>query len=99
MTPTRASRPPAVQMGQETPTPTHAAAPAARRVLAQAAWETKVTLRNGEQLLLTLVLPVIALVAMSRTSLIGLDVPAGHLRVDVVAPGVLAMAVMSSAFT
>jgi ABC-2 type transport system permease protein len=98
VTPTRASRPLAVQKSQETPT-RHAAAPAARRVLAQAAWETRVTLRNGEQLLLTLVLPVLALVAMSRTSLIGLDVPAEHLRVDVIAPGVLAMAVMSSAFT
>jgi ABC-2 type transport system permease protein len=75
------------------------AAPAGRRVVAQAAWEAALILRNGEQLLLTVVLPVLALVALSRTSLIGVDVPAGHQVVDVVAPGVFAMAVMSTAFT
>lgn len=75
-----------------------AAAPS-RRVLAQARWETAVLLRNGEQLLLTLVLPALVLIAVSTGDLVGLDVPAGRSRVDVVAPGVLALAVMSTAFT
>ncbi|MFP5345694.1 MAG: ABC transporter permease [Actinomycetes bacterium] len=79
--------------------PAPAAAPPGRRVLRQARWDAVLVLRNGEQLLLTLVLPVLALVAMSRTSLVTLDIPAGRSAVDVVAPGVLAMAVMSTAFT
>ncbi|GAB2673919.1 ABC transporter permease [Thalassiella azotivora] len=74
-------------------------APAHRRVLAQVLWETRLLLRNGEQLLLTLVLPAIALVGLSRTGVVQLDVPAGSRAVDVVAPGVLALAVMSTAFT
>ena len=75
------------------------AAPAARRVLAQALWEARLVLGNGEQLLLALVLPVLALVGLSRTTLVTIPVGAGHTAVDVVAPGVLAMAVMSTAFT
>lgn len=76
-------------------------APAAlpRRVLAQAGWETGVLLRNGEQLLLTLVLPALVLVALSAGALVDLQPPAGRGRVDVAAPGVLALAVMSTAFT
>lgn len=85
----------AVQAG---PAPS-AAARTGQRVLAQGRWDTLIFLRNGEQLLLSLVLPVLALIGMSRTSLVGLDVPAGHSMVDVVTPGVLAMAVMSTAFT
>ena len=70
-----------------------------RRVLAQAAWDATVLLRNGEQLLLTLVLPVLVLLALSAGALVSLDGAAGQQRVDVVAPGVLALAVMSTAFT
>ena len=75
------------------------AAPWLRRVLAQARWETGVMLRNGEQLLLTLVLPALVLVTLSASRFVDLPVPAGAERVDVVAPGVLALAVMSTAFT
>ena len=78
---------------------TTAAAPWPRRVAAQAAWDAGVLLRNGEQLLLTLVLPALVLLALSAGALVDLDVPAGRQRVDVVAPGVLALAVMSTAFT
>lgn len=73
-------------------------APAWRRVLAQTAFETRAILRNGEQLLITLVLPVLLLLALVRTTVVGLDTGGGT-RVDLVAPGVLALAVMSTAFT
>jgi len=75
-----------------------APAPAARRVLAQTAFETRAILRNGEQLLITLILPVLLLVALTRTSVVELDTGGGS-RVDAVTPGVLALAVMSTAFT
>ena len=71
-------------------------APFVRRVLGQAGFELRTTLRNGEQLLLTLVLPVLLLVGLSRTTLV--DVGSED-RLAVVAPGVLALAVMSTAFT
>ena len=83
------------------------AAPAARRVLAQARFEVSVLLRNGEQLLVSLVLPALALLALARTPLGGLVAPAsaagGRLAelplIDVVTPGVLGLAVLSTAFT
>jgi ABC-2 type transport system permease protein len=68
-------------------------------VLAQAGWDARTMLRNGEQLLLTLVLPVLVLVGLSTTTVVELTVPSGHARVDVVTPGVLALAVMSTSFT
>ncbi len=79
--------------------PAPAPAPAAARLLAQVRRETVAVLSNGEQLLLTLVLPLLALVALARTSVVPLDVPAGATRLDVVVPGVLAVAVLSTAFT
>ncbi|UNX56043.1 ABC transporter permease [Georgenia sp. TF02-10] len=51
------------------------AAGAARRVLAQTRFETAAVLRNGEQLLLTLVLPVLALVVLLRTEVVPLPEP------------------------
>jgi ABC-2 type transport system permease protein len=74
------------------------AAPAGRRVLAQASFETRAILRNGEQLLVTLMLPVLLLVGLVQTSLIELDT-AGATRVDFVTPGVLALACLTTAFT
>lgn len=75
--------------------PAPGAAPAARRVWRQALMELRLTLRNGEQVLLTFVIPILLLVAGSRSQrLVGGDRP-----IDVVAPGVLALAVLSSAFT
>ena len=58
-------------------------------VLAQARMESKLMLRNGEQLLLAVVIPVIVLVGMVRgADRLGLDYD--HRFVDVVTPGVLA---------
>ncbi|GAA4227196.1 ABC transporter permease [Actinomadura meridiana] len=76
--------------------PAPGAAPLSRMVLAQAAYELRGVLRNGEQLLLTLIIPVVLLVLFSATSLV--DLGSGR-RVDFLAPGVLALAVMSTAFT
>ncbi|GAB2852419.1 ABC transporter permease [Actinocorallia aurea] len=72
------------------------AAPLSRMVAAQTSYELKAVLRNGEQLLLTLIIPVLLLTVFSLTSL--LDLGEGE-RVDFLTPGVLALAVMSTAFT
>ncbi|SDL02994.1 ABC transporter permease [Nonomuraea jiangxiensis] len=77
-------------------TPAPGAAPFPRMVLAQAGAEVRAMLRNGEQLLLTLIIPVLLLVGFSLAPLI--DIGAGR-RVDFLVPGVLALAVMSTAFT
>jgi ABC-2 type transport system permease protein len=53
-------------------------------------------LRNGEQLVITLVLPVLLLLVLTRTDLVDLGTAD---RIALVAPGVLALAVMSTAFT
>jgi ABC-2 type transport system permease protein len=75
---------------------TTAAAPARTRVLSQARFEALTLLRNGEQLLVALVLPVAVLVGLVSTT--GISVGSGR-RVDLVVPGVLALCVISSAFT
>ncbi|MFD0900507.1 ABC transporter permease [Actinomadura sediminis] len=77
-------------------TPAPGAVPLPRMILAQTAYELRAMLRNGEQLLLTMIIPVVLLVLFSATSL--LDLGPGS-RVDFLAPGVLALAVMSTAFT
>lgn len=59
--------------------------------------EFLVTVRHSEQLLLSLVIPVALLIGLSTLHL--LAVPEGLSRVDAMAPRVLALAVMSSAFT
>jgi ABC-2 type transport system permease protein len=76
------------------------AAPA-RRVLAQAAFETRTLLGNGEQLLVSVVLPILALVGLALTSVPDLSVGpwSGVDRLAVLTPGVLALAVISTAFT
>jgi ABC-2 type transport system permease protein len=63
---------------------------------AQTALETRMLLRNGEQLLLTVVIPALLLVLFSAVSIV--DTGAGK-AVDFLAPGILALAVMSTAFT
>lgn len=77
-------------------TPRPGAAPLGRMIGAQAAFETKMLLRNGEQLLLTVVIPALLLVLFSTVSVV--DTGAGE-AVDFLTPGVLALAVMSTAFT
>lgn len=71
-------------------------APAAARVRAQALFEARTLLANGEQLLVSLLLPALALVGLHLVSTPNLG--AGR-RIDLVVPGVLALAVVSTAFT
>ncbi|WP_040160931.1 ABC transporter permease [Mobilicoccus massiliensis] len=73
-----------------------AAAPASARVLAQARFETGTLLRNGEQLLVAIVLPALALLALISAPVPGFDGP--H-RLDLAMAGVLGLAVISTAFT
>ncbi|MFH8980440.1 ABC transporter permease [Streptomyces varsoviensis] len=77
-------------------TPHPGAAPLPRMIRAQAALETRMLLRNGEQLLLTVIIPALLLVLFSAVDIV--DTGSGK-SVDFVAPGVLALAVMSTAFT
>ncbi|WP_129839070.1 ABC transporter permease [Streptomyces sp. RFCAC02] len=79
--------------------PRPGAAPVPRMITAQAALETRMLLRNGEQLLLTAVIPTLLLVLFSAVEIV--DLPGGDDgdRVDFLAPGILALAVLSTAFT
>ncbi|WP_436501963.1 ABC transporter permease [Actinokineospora sp. HUAS TT18] len=62
---------------------------------AHARTEAMLTLRNGEQILLTLLIPLVLLIGLSLLKIIDLPAP----RVDSVTPRIFALAVMSSAFT
>jgi len=78
--------------------PRPGAAPFPQMVAAQSAMEARLMLRNGEQLLLAVVIPVIVLIGgVKGADRLGLDL--AHPPVDVFTPGVLALAVMSTAFT
>ncbi|MER7394799.1 ABC transporter permease [Streptomyces sp. NPDC000151] len=83
-------------------TPKPGAAPLPRMIRAQALLETKMLLRNGEQLLLTVVIPTLLLVLFSAVDIVAVptDTAGGSGKaVDFLAPGILALAVMSTAFT
>lgn len=83
---------------QGTFSPRPGSAPLLRQVAAQSAMEAKLMLRNGEQLLLAVVIPVLVLVGGVEAAKhvdFGLD----QRPVDALTPGVLALAVMSTAFT
>jgi ABC-2 type transport system permease protein len=67
-----------------------------RRVLAQARFEAVTLLRNGEQLLVAVLLPAAVLVGLVHAESISLG---DGRRVDLAVPGVLALCVISSAFT
>jgi len=78
-------------------TPAPGSAPAVKMVVAHALMETKLVLRNGEQLLLALVIPLLLLLAGAKAGGV-VDLGAGR-RIDVLTPGVMALAVLSAAFT
>ncbi len=78
------------------PAPAPGAAPLPRMIGAQAALELRTLLRNGEQLVLTLIIPVLLLAAFSQEDLVSYG--PGR-RIDFLAPGILALAVLSTAFT
>ncbi|MEU9414286.1 ABC transporter permease [Streptomyces sp. NPDC051000] len=83
-------------MSAGTFTPKPGAAPLSRMIRAQTALETRMLLRNGEQLLLTVIIPALLLVLFSAVDVV--DTGEGK-AVDFLAPGILALAVMSTAFT
>jgi ABC-2 type transport system permease protein len=87
--------------GRGTYAPAPGAAPLPRMIAAQAALETRLLLRHGEQLLLTIVIPALLLVLFSAVDIVDLagEGDGGGGRVDFLAPGVLALAVLSTAFT
>lgn len=68
-----------------------------RMLAAQTRAELILLLRNGEQVLLSLVIPLGLLVVLSKVDVVA--VPGGRDRVGFFVPGVLALAVMSAAFT
>jgi ABC-2 type transport system permease protein len=67
----------------------------ARMLAAQAGTEMRLQLRNGEQVLLTLLIPIVLLVGLTLLDVVPLPEP----RVATVTPSVLALAVLSTAFT
>lgn len=66
------------------------------RVLSQGKYEAATMLRNGEQLVLMVVMPLLGLIALVATPLLD---GMGHPRVAIAAPGILALCALSTAFT
>ena len=64
-------------------------------VVTQALFDARGLLRNGEQLLLTLIIPVLLLSGFSEASVLNLG---NGSRVDFLTPGIIALAIMSTAF-
>ncbi len=74
----------------------HAHSPASRAT-AHGRWETRLLLRNGEQLLLTFAIPIGLLLALTLTTMF--SATAGQSRVPNALATVLTVSVISSAFT
>jgi ABC-2 type transport system permease protein len=85
-----------VLVRRDWPPPAPGAGPLPRMVRAQSTLELRTMLRNGEQLLLTLIIPVLLLLAFGRADVF--SVGSGS-RIGFIVPGILALAVMSTAFT
>ena len=71
-------------------------APVGRMILAQARLESRLLLRNAEQVLLAIVIPALMLVAFTAEPL---GTITGSSRIDYFAPGIIGAAVLSTAFT
>ena len=84
----------ATTAGRFTPAP--GAAPRSRMLAAQTAMEFKLLLRNGEQVGLTLLIPLLLEFFFNLPLLYSLGTPR---RIDFVVPSIIALAVMSAAFT
>lgn len=79
--------------------PVGRAAPPVQVVRSQAALEWRLMMSNGEQLLLTLIIPVALLVGLSLTSVVAIGGSTRAERLDLLVPGIIALAVMSTSFT
>ncbi len=80
-------------------TPAPGAGRRARMLLTHAKLETSLTLRHGEQILLTLLIPLALLIGLTLLDILPAGDLAGVSKVDWVTPRIFALAVMSSAFT
>ena len=67
------------------------------KVLAQGRYETRVTVTNGEQLLVSIILPLLALAGLYFTGFF--DTADGPSTIDIATPGILALSVLSSGLT
>lgn len=79
-------------------TPRPGSAPLIKQIAAQTRMEAKLMLRNGEQLLLAVVIPVLVLVGGVEAAK-HVDLHLDQAPIDALTPGVLALAVMSTSFT
>ncbi|MFZ8909854.1 MAG: ABC transporter permease, partial [Candidatus Nanopelagicales bacterium] len=68
-------------------------------MIAQAAFELRLLLRNGEQFLLTVVIPLALLLAATFVAAVPLSGAPGTARLPAALGGVLAVAIIASAFT
>lgn len=67
------------------------------KVMAQGRYETRITMTNGEQLLVSIILPLLVLGGLHFTGIF--DEAGGPATIDFATPGVLALAVLSSGLT
>ncbi|MFZ1361660.1 MAG: ABC transporter permease [Candidatus Nanopelagicales bacterium] len=75
--------------------PAPGSAGAFRMVLSHAKFEFGLILRNGEQILLTLIIPLAAMLGLNFVS--GIDLGTDD-RIQVIAPGTIALAILATAF-
>ena len=74
-------------------------APTSTVIRSQAAMELRLMMGNGEQILLTLVIPVVLLLGFSLTDFVDLGGDTRDEKMALLVPAILALAIMSSAFT
>ena len=67
-----------------------------KMIRSQARFELRLASRNGEQLLLMLVIPLLVLLLLTKVEAVDIG---HHSRIDFATPGVLALCVLSTAFT
>ncbi len=77
--------------------PRPGAAPIGSMLRHQAQMELRLLSRNGEQMLLTLIIPLVLIVLGARSDQI-VDLGPGR-PIDIITPGILALAVLSTSFT
>lgn len=80
-------------------TPEPSSSPPLAKVLAHARLELTMLVRNGEQLLLTVVLPLGLLLVLSLTQVIDVGGNTREERLGIVVPSMFALAVLSTSFT
>lgn len=66
------------------------------RIMAQGLYETRIAIANGEQLLVSIILPLMVLFALAFTGLLDAD---GTSSIQIATPGVFALSVLSAGLT